>query len=87
MAPLRAAFFRDRDRNGRQSVWGFRMWNGRGGQMITVFFPNPWLDPVRMRPVRTPEWSRLDLWMRMRHRWAGVAPEPPPLPATPPRLH
>ena len=83
----RAAFFRDRDRNGRQSVWGFRMWNGRGEQMITIFFPNPWLDPVRMRPVRAPEWSRLDLWMRMRRRWAGVAPEPPPLPATPPRLH
>ena len=82
----RAAFFRDRDRSGRHSVWGFRMWNGHGEQMITVFFPNPWLDP-RMRPVRMPAWSRLDLWMRMRRRYAGVAAEPPPASAAAPHLH
>jgi hypothetical protein len=86
----RAAFFRDRDRNGRHSVWGFRMWNGRDEQMITVFFPNPWLDPERMRPVREPDWSRLALWMRLRERYAGVPAEEPPEPAgssTPPSLH
>ena len=83
----RAAFFRDRDRGGRQAVWGFRMWNGREEQMITVFFPNPWLDPERMRPLRVPDWSRLDLWMATRERYAGVPREPPPPDDVPPRLH
>ncbi len=52
----RAAFFRDSDRAGRHSSWGFRMWNGRDEQMMTVFFPNPWLDPARMRIVRQPDY-------------------------------
>ncbi len=43
----RAAFFRNLDRGGRASSWGVRMWNGRGEQMLTVFFPNPWIDPAR----------------------------------------
>jgi len=83
----RAAFFRDSDRAGRHSSWGFRMWNGRDEQMMTVFFPNPWLDPARMRIVRQPDWSRLALWMRLRERWTGVESEPPPADATPPRMH
>jgi hypothetical protein len=84
----RAAFFRDRDRQGRQSVWGFRMWNGRDEQMITVFFPNPWLDPVTMRPRRVPDWECLRPWMQLRERYAGVAAEGPPADATtPPALH
>ena len=83
----RAAFFRGLDREGRCGSWGFRMWNGRGEQMITVFFPNPWLDPTRTRYVTTPDWARLDLWMRMRERYAGVPPEAPPAEARPPRTH
>ena len=83
----RAAFFRDRDRDGRQSVWGFRMWNGRDEQMITVFFPNPWLEPGTMRPRRTPDWSALATWMALRARHAGVAVESPPSDASPPALH
>ena len=63
------------------------MWNGRGEQMMTVFLPNPWVDPVRHRFVDTPDWSRLDLWMRLRERYAGVPPEPPPTDVTPPRSH
>ena len=83
----RAAFFRNHDRAGAGSAWGVRMWNGRGEQMLTVFFPNPWLDPARQRYVDTPDWSRLDLWMRLRERYAGVPPEPPPADAKPPRTH
>jgi hypothetical protein len=63
------------------------MWNGRDEQMITVFFPNPWLDPARTRFVDTPDWTRLDLWMRMRERFAGIPAEPPPVVAEPPRTH
>lgn len=83
----RAAFFRRADRMGRHGSWGFRMWNGRGEQMLTVFFPNPWLDGERMRFTATPDWARLDLWMRMRERYAGVPAEPPPAAAAPPALH
>ena len=83
----RAAFFRNQDRAGRSSAWGFRMWNGRGEQMLTVFFPNPWLDPARQRYVDTPEWSRLDLWMDMRERYAGVPAEPAPAGGERPQTH
>ena len=83
----RAAFFRNLDRAGRPSAWGVRMWNGREEQMLTIFFPNPWLDPARQRYVDTPDWSCLDLWMQMRERHAGVPTEPPPEHAEPPRTH
>jgi hypothetical protein len=83
----RAAFFRDADRAGRHGSWGFRMWNGRDEQMLTVFFPNPWLDAQGRRFVATPDWRRLDLWMHMRARHAGVPAEPPPAAAEPPRMH
>ena len=83
----RAAFFRGHDRAGRGSSWGLRMWNGRGEQMITVFFPNPWLDPGGTRYVSTPEWSRLALWMELRERHAGVPADGPPADARPPRTH
>jgi hypothetical protein len=83
----RAAFFMNRDPAGRPSAWGFRMWNGRGEQMLTVFFPNPWIDPARQRYVDTPVWSRLELWMRMRAQWAAVPAEAPPARAERPRTH
>ena len=83
----RAAFFRDRDRSGRQSVWGFRMWNGRDEQMLTVFFPNPWLDPTTMHPRRTPDWACLATWMELRERYAGTPKDAPPNDETPPCLH
>ena len=83
----RAAFFRDRDRDGRQAVWGFRMWNGRDEQMITIFFSNPWLDPATTRSLGAPDWSRLATWMTLRERHAGIAVELPPADTTPPVLH
>lgn len=83
----RAAFFQNRDRAGRPSAWGLRLWNGRGEQMLTVFFPNPWIDPVRQRYVEQPAWSRLEVWMRLRERFAGVPAEPPPAHSEPPVNH
>lgn len=83
----RAAFFQSRDRAGRPSAWGVRLWNGRDEQMLTIFFPNPWIDPSRGRYVDAPDWSRLQLWMDLRAHHAGVAAEPPPTDATPPRTH
>jgi hypothetical protein len=83
----RAAFYRDSDPSGRPSSWGLRMWNGRGEQMITVFFPNPWLDDARQKPVREPRWSKLDLWMDLRRRFTGVPADPVPESAPRPSMH
>ncbi len=83
----RAAFFETRDPKGRPSSWGFRMWNGRAEQMLTVFFPNPWIEPTRQRYVDTPDWSRLDLWMHLRSRHTGIPPSPPPPNPTRPISH
>ena len=83
----RAAFFRDRDRAGEQMTWGFRMWNGRDEQMITAFFPNPWLDPETMRPRRTADWACLATWMKLRERYAGILAEAPPVATKPPAMH
>jgi hypothetical protein len=55
--------------------------------MLTVFFPNPWLDAERRRYVETPDWSRLEVWMTLRERHAGVPREGPPTDARPPRTH
>ena len=74
----RAAFFRNLDGRGVASAWGLRMWNGHAEQMLTVFFPNPWIDPAVQRYVDDPDWSRLQLWMRLRERFAGVPAEAPP---------
>ncbi|WP_437284928.1 DUF7676 family protein [Sorangium sp. So ce406] len=75
----RAAFYRDLDANGRPRSRGSGLWSGRDEQMMTVFFPNPWLDQERMKPVKEPDWSRLALWMDLRARFAGVPPEPAPV--------
>ncbi len=83
----RAAFFRSLDRAGRPGSWGVRMWNGAGEQMMTVFLPNPWIDPESRRYVREPEWARLTLWMRLRERFASMPSEPPPAHAEPPVTH
>ena len=40
--------------------------------MITVFFPNPYLDAKGHRP-RDPDWSRLDLWDTVRREFLGLA--------------
>ncbi len=78
---------RNLDRGGRAGSWGLRMWNGHGEQMLTVFFPNPWIDPASQRYGAVPDWSRLDLWMTLREHFAGVPAEPPPERAEPPVTH
>ena len=65
----RAAFFRTDGGTCVPGAWGLRLWNGRGEQMITVFFPNPWLDDAGER-VREPRWDRTGLWEALRRRYA-----------------
>ena len=67
----RAAFFRALNRERAPVSWGLRLWNGRDEQMVTVYFPNPWLDDDAER-VRSPRWERTALWEDLRRRYAAV---------------
>jgi hypothetical protein len=68
----RAAFFRADGGTCVPGAWGLRLWNGRREQMITVYFPNPWLDDEANR-VREPRWERTALWEDLRRRYAAVS--------------
>jgi hypothetical protein len=73
----RAELFRRLDRDGAPMSWGLRLFNGAGEQQLTVFFPNPFLSADGERIERTPDWSRLALWDKLRHRLLGLdAPDP-----------
>jgi hypothetical protein len=52
--------------------WGVQLFNGAGEQQITVLLPNPFLDPVRDKVLKEPDWSRLALWDKLRARWFGL---------------
>jgi hypothetical protein len=71
----RAELFRSRSRSCLPVSWGLRLWNGHDEQMITVFLPNPYLDAEGHRP-RDPDWSRLQLWDRIRREFLGLEPDP-----------
>lgn len=68
----RAAFFRSEGASCVPASWGLRLWNGRGEQMITVFFPNPWLGDGDERLVE-PRWEKTALWDDLRRRYATAA--------------
>ena len=66
----RAAFFRTQGGSCAPGSWGLRLWNGRGEQMITVFFPSPWFDDD-MRRLDRPRMERLQLWEALRRRYTA----------------
>ena len=49
--------------------WGLRLWNGRGEQMVTVLFPNPYFD-ADGGTLRDPRWERVQLWEDLRRPYA-----------------
>ncbi|HWB09967.1 MAG TPA: hypothetical protein VG826_12115 [Pirellulales bacterium] len=71
----RAALFRTRGKSCLPVSWGLRLWNGHDEQMVTVFFPNPYLDQDGHRP-RQADWSRLPLWDFVRREFLGLEPDP-----------
>jgi hypothetical protein len=71
----RASLFRTVGRSCVPASWGLRLWNGRDEQMITVFFPNPFLDEEDHRE-RQPDWSRLALWEFVRREFLGLDVDP-----------
>jgi hypothetical protein len=70
----RAAFFRTDGGTCVPTSWGLRLWNGRGEQMISVYFPSPFYDHTTERYRREPDWSQTTLWEDFRRRYA-VAPQ------------
>lgn len=64
----RAAFFHTEGGSCAPGAWGVRLWNGRGEQMITIHFPNPWLDDDGRR-LGEPRWDRLAPWTELRDRY------------------
>jgi hypothetical protein len=73
----RAELYRRISRDGTPVSWGLRLFNGKGEQQITVLLPNPFLDRDTDKMRETPNWSRLELWDRLRAQWLGLsAPDP-----------
>ncbi len=77
----RAELFRQLSRAGHPISWGLRLFNGEDEQQITVLLPNPFLHPDSEKILKTPDWSRLERWHRLRARWLGLAPTPSTAPA------
>ena len=73
----RAELYRRLDKTGAPVSWGLRLFNGEGEQQVTILLPNPFLSADGDKILETPEWSRLDLWDRLRARWLDQ-PEPDP---------
>lgn len=63
----KAVFFRSTGKTCGGGSWGFRMWNGADEQMLTIFFPSPFLDD-RFKPQK-PDWTKLQLWNDMRQKY------------------
>jgi hypothetical protein len=54
-----------------------RLFNGQGEQQTTILLPNPYLSPDADKVLKMPDWSRLDLWDRLRARWLGLVESDP----------
>lgn len=69
--PGKAEFMRSLDREGHPLMWSFRMENGAGEPMLSLFFPNPFItEDDQLAPA--PDWSRLAAWAHVRDRWIGA---------------
>jgi hypothetical protein len=71
----RAEFYRILNADGAPKSWGFRMFNGAGEQMMTVFFPNPFITKAE-KIRKEPDWSRLQMWDTFRKTYLGLDADP-----------
>lgn len=72
--PSKAQLFRGYGGDGKPVTWGFEMWNGDGEPMISIFFPNPFVEDDDSL-ARTPDFARLATWRAISGRWLGREPE------------
>lgn len=68
--PSRAEMFRGFGPDGCPVTWGFEMWNGAGEPMISIFFPNPFIEDDDSLS-ETPDFTRLAAWRAISKRWLG----------------
>jgi hypothetical protein len=73
----RAELYRRLDKSGAPVSWGLRLFNGQSEQQTTILLPNPYLSPDADKVLKMPDWSRLDLWDRLRARWLGLVESDP----------
>ena len=66
----RAEIFREFDEDGCALTWGLRLFNGHDEQLITIFFPNPFLTDADGL-AETPDWSRLATWEAIGRAYLG----------------
>lgn len=72
--PSRAQLFRGFGGDGKPLSWGFEMWNGAGEPMISIFFPNPFLNDDD-RLAEEPVFERLATWRAIARKWLNREPE------------
>ncbi len=71
----RAELYRILGHDGAPRSWALRLHNGEDEQMMTVFFPNPYLTNAD-KILKTPDWSRLAMWDKFRKTYLGLDPDP-----------
>lgn len=72
--PSKAQMFRGYGGDGKPLTWGFEMWNGAGEPMLSLFFPNPFIEADDSL-AETPDFSRLATWRALSQTWLGRGPE------------
>lgn len=72
--PSKAQIFRAFARDGKPVSWGFEMWNGAEEPMISIFFPNPFIEADDTLSA-VPDFSRLATWRQVASKWLGREPE------------
>lgn len=70
----RAHLYRMIGRDGSPTSWGFRLFNGRDEQQMTVMLPNPFLTPTQEIEPR-PVWERLQAWDQIRSDFLRLDPD------------
>lgn len=73
--PSKARIFRAFGADGKPVTWGFEMWNGKNEPMISIFFPNPFINEDDSL-ADDPDWTRLKTWRAVAGKWLGRDPEP-----------
>ena len=68
--PSRAQIFRGFDADAKPLTWGFEMWNGKGENGLSIFFPSPFLGDDDSL-LDSPDFSRLSAWRSIAKRWLG----------------
>lgn len=66
----RAEIYRGFDKQGCALTWGLRLFNGHDEQLITIFFPNPFLTDTDGL-ADEPDWTRLATWEAIGRTYLG----------------